>query len=261
MSNVIKAYTVRYDEEVKKTIDTHLRMQKELEAKRNTVLRTVINQPEGFVEGLHAMVVEALPSPEEVQAQNTRTIEDAQKEANLILEQARMEAEQIKKEAFTAAQQKGYDEGMLQAKKEGQKLKAEYEWKEQQLQEQVDAMIEDLEPQIAQLISDLILKITGVVIQDKEEVILYLIEKAIKNIDKSSEYTVKVSKEDFDYVTVHKNQILNAIGREVPLFITEDPSLNKNQCLIETEFKVINCSLDVQLSNLITDLKLMGDIQ
>lgn len=261
MSNVIKAYTVRYDDEVKKTIDTHLRMQKELEAKRNTVLRTVINQPEGFVEGLQAMVVESLPTSEEIQEQNTRTIEEAQKEAAAILDQAKREAERIKNDAYTSAQKKGYEDGMLQAKKEGQKLKAEYEWKEQQLQEQLDAMVEDLEPQMVKLISELILKITGVVVQDKEEVILYLIERAIKNIDKSNEYNIKVSKEDYDYVFERKNQILEAIGREVTIYISEDAGLCINQCLIETELKVINCSLDVQLTNLITNLKLIGDIQ
>jgi flagellar assembly protein FliH len=79
-------------------------------------------------------------------------------------------------------------------------------------------------------------------------------------MDKCNEYTLKVSKEDFEYISMHKNLLLGAIGRDVPLYIVEDINLMKNQCLIETELKVINCSLDVQLNNLIMDLRLIAGI-
>lgn len=256
MSNVIKAYSVRYDDEAKKTIDTHLRIDKELEEKKNTIFKTFISQPEGFVEGLMATVVETLPSPEEIQEQSSKALEEAQKEAKQILEQARKEAEQIKKDALTAAQKKGYDEGMLQARKEAQKLKADYDEKTRQLQAEHEAM----EPQMVQLIAALVEKITGIIVKDNDDVIFYLVSKAIKNMDKSDEYTIKVSKEDYDYVSERKNLLLGAMERDVSLYITDDMNLKKNQCLIETELKVINCSLDVQLNNLITDLKLMGGI-
>lgn len=259
MSNVIKAYSVRYDHEVTKTIDIHQREQKVMESQRKILLGTDPAPSDGFVEGLQTKVVEVLPTEEEIREQNVRTLEAAQKEAALILEQAKIEAEQIKKEAYTVAQKKGYDDGKLQAMKEAQRLKAEYEQKEQELQKQYAAMIETLEPQMADLISELITKITGILVKDKEEVILYLIERAINNIDKSGEYTVKVSKEDFPYVSEHENEIRDAIGREVLLFIKEDSHLDRNQCLIETELKVLNCSLDVQLNNLITDLKLISN--
>ena len=264
MSNVIKAYCVRCDDEAKKTIDTHLRIDKELEERKNAIFRTVVNQPErfteGFVEGLKAVVVEALPSPEELQEKSTKVLEEAQNEAEQILEQAKKEAEQIKKDAYTAAQKKGYEVGMLQVKNEAQKLKAEYDEKERQLQAEYEDMAKALEPQMVQLIAALVEKITGIVVEDKDEVIFYLISKAIKNMDKSNEYTIRFSKEDYEYISMRKNLLLGAIGREVELYISEDLSFKKNQCLIETELKVINCSLDVQLNNLITDLKLIGSI-
>ena len=120
-------------------------------------------------------------------------------------------------------------------------------------------MAASLEPQMAEVIASLVEKITGILIEDNE-VILYLVDKALKNMDKSEEYTLKVSKEDYKYISMHRELLLAAIGREVLLYIVEDANLEKNQCLIETELKVINCSLDVQLSNLITDLKLIAGI-
>jgi flagellar assembly protein FliH len=87
-----------------------------------------------------------------------------------------------------------------------------------------------------------------------------MVNRALNNLDKSNEYTIRVSKEDYDYLTERKGVLLNAIGREVNLVINEDPELTKNQCLIETDTRVIDCSLDVQLNNLITDLKLLCEV-
>lgn len=265
MSNVIKAYSVRYDDEAKKTIDTHLKVEKELDIKRSMFLKTPAaksetGMPEGFIEGLKAVVVEALPTNEDTIEKNSRITEEARAEAKKILDQAKKEAQQLHNDTFAAAQKKGYEEGMLQARKEIQKYKTEYDEKTRRLQKEYDDMFHSLEPQMAQIIAALVEKITGIVVEDKEEVILYLVTKAVKNMDKYDEYTIRVSKEDFEYISMRKNLLLGAIGREVPLYITEDPGLRRNQCLIETELKVINCSLDIQLNNLITDLKLIGRI-
>ncbi len=261
MSNMIKAYSVRYDDEIKMTIDTHLRIDKELEIKRINIVQHTSQIPqEGFVEGIQAVVVEALPTNEEVLEKNAKISEDARNEAKQIVDQAKKEAEQIKNNAYASAQKKGYDDGMVQVKKEAMKLKADYEEKVSSLQKEYEVLAVNLEPQMTQLIAALVTKITGIMVEDKEEVILYLVDKAIRNMDKSDEYTIRVSKDDFEYISMRKNLLLGAIGREVPLYIIEDLNLRKNQCLIETEFKVINCSLDIQLNNLITDLKLIGGI-
>lgn len=264
MSNMIKAYSVRYDDDSKKTIDTHLRIDKEIEQKKNTIIRTAAFGQEGFVEGLKAVVVEALPDKDEDAESNRKVIEEAKNEAKneakRIIEQAKKEAEQLKNDTLAAAQKKGYEEGIKQVQREALKLKEDYEDKVKKLQSEYETLFTSLEPQMAQIIAALVEKITGILVEDKEDVILYLINKAVKNMDKSDEYTIRVSKDDFDYITMRKNLLQGAIGREVMLNITEDPTLQKNQCLIETETKVLNCSLDIQLNNLITDLKLIGGI-
>ncbi len=260
MSNVIKAYSIRYEEETKKTIDSHLRIDKELEERRKALIAATLPAPEeGFVEGIQALVVEQLPSETDTE-KAAKILEDAKSEAERILAKAKKEAESLKNDTYSVAQKKGYEDGMLQAKKETQKLKADYEAQSRSLQEEYDRMAYSLEPQISDIIASLVEKITGIVIEDREEVILYLVDKTLKNLEKCEEYTVRVSKEDYEFVSMRKNLLLAAIGREVPLFIVEDMNLKKNQCLVETEYKVINCSLDVQLNNLILDLKLISGI-
>ncbi len=260
MSNVIKSYTIRYEEASKMTIDTHLRIDKELERRNKAQIAALQPNDGDFVEGLRAVVIDQAPTAEENLEKASAILEDAKREADQILDAARKEAEIIKKEAYAIGSKKGYDDGLLQSQKELNKHKAEYEEKARHLKNEYENMAASLEPQMVDIIASLLEKLTGIVVEDKEEVILYLVDKAIRNMDKSNEYTLKVSKEDFEYISMRKNLLMGAIGREVPLYIVEDLNLKKNQCLIETELKVINCSLDVQLDNLIMDLKLIAGI-
>ncbi len=261
LSNMIKAYSIRYEGDAKKTIDTHFRIDKELEERRSKALKVTLSQEDGeFVEGLNAVVVEALPTKEDINEKASVIISEAKIEAQIILEDAKKEAERIKNEAYAEASKKGYGDGLLKNQKEINQLKTDYEEKARRLKKEYEEMAASLEPEMADITARLVEKLTGVVIEDREEVILYLIDKTLKNLDKCNEYTVRVSKEDFEFVSMRKNLLLGAIGREVPLYIVEDANLTKNQCMIETELKVINCSLDVQLNNLIMDLKLIAGI-
>jgi flagellar assembly protein FliH len=255
---MIKAYSVRYEDEAKKTIDTHLRIDKEIEVKRSMIFQSFNNQ-EDFVEGLQAVVIEALPSPEDTIEKHSVILDEAKEEAKQIIEQAKKEAEKIKSDAYSIAQKKGYEDGTNQALKELTKKKTELDFMAAKLQQEFDEKLYSLEPQMAEIIAALVEKMTGIIVQDKQDVILYLIDKAIKNLDKSDEYTIKVSKEDYEYVSSRKSLLLEAIGREVPLYIVEDAGLSQNQCFIETPIRVIDCSLDVQLKNLISDIKLISN--
>ena len=261
MSNMIKAYSIRYEEEAKKTIDTHLRLDKELEERRKMVPQQTFSQEDGeFAPGLRAVVVDSEAQEQELGERAQEVLEEAKREAKAILENAEKEAEKLQKETCANAQKKGYGDGLLQSQMEINKLKTEYEEKAHYLQKQYEEMISAYEPQMAEIIASLVERITGIVVEDREEVILYLIDRALNRMDKEDEYTIRVSKEEYEAVSLRRDMLLSAIGREVVLNITADAALKKNQCFIETEYKVINCSLDIQLNNLITDLKLIAGI-
>jgi len=258
LSNVIKAYAVRYDDKSKKFIDIRF---------KDMALEKTLKQelkPEGqtqgsFVEGLKAEAVEVLQQENEKNLAGS-DVDQARKEAQRILEQANIEAARIKNEAFVQAQKKGYEEGIKKARQEAQRLEEEYNMKLKRLEEERENIINELQPQIAEIIAGLVEKITGIVIKDREDVILYLVERAMKNLDKCNELNIRVSSEDYDYLQSRRQELEQVLDRELAIHITEDPALLKNQCLIETENRIINCSLDLQLESLLTDIRLIGAI-
>jgi len=259
LSNMIKACSVRFEEGTTKTIDTHLKHFIEPMIEILKPVSVAIESKDDFIEGLKALVVEQIPTKEE-EENTSKIVEDAHADAKIILEQAKKEAERFKNDIYATAQKKGYDDGLSQSKLELLKINMEYDEKTKNLQKEYEKMAHDMEPRMAEIIGYLVEKVTGIVIEDKEDIVMFLVSRALKNVDKSDEYTIKVSKDDYDYVSNRKNIISESIGRDVGISVTEDSNLKKNQCLIETDLRVIDCSLDVQLNNLILDLKLLSGI-
>jgi flagellar assembly protein FliH len=128
---------------------------------------------------------------------------------------------------------------------------------DKQQQDYLDQM-KDLEPKFAEALALLVKSLTGVVAEDKHDIICYLIHKAILNADSSKYYIIRTSKEDYESAMSKKVELETMVKEGTSIEIVLDKDLEKNQCLIETDTIIIDCSLDVQLNNLIQDIKLLS---
>ena len=193
----------------------------------------------------------------EMEQERESILLSARQEAEEIIEQAKKQAGTIQEQARTEGEKLGREDGKMQAAMEleqkRQELEEEYQGRCQELEEQR----EELEPVFANLVASLVKKITGVVCENKKEVILYLIGNAVRNLEKTKQIIIRVSKKDMGRVS-SKKSTFKAIAKEVEeLDIIEDASLEENQCIIETDNKIIDCSLDAQLENLEEHVKML----
>ena len=134
-----------------------------------------------------------------------------------------------------------------------EKFKRQMDQERQELRDEEQA----LEPRYAEIMAALIEKITGVICQDKKEVITYLIHQALNQLDKTKNVTLRVSKNDMLRVSGQKEELKKCLSDGVEFDITEDESLRENQCIIETDERIIDCSLDVQLQNLKDQIRMI----
>lgn len=259
MSNVIKSYCIRYESNSKMTIDYKGR-DEELEAKRVKLLARTQPQPQietGFEEGLEAVVIDSITSEEEQKEQAGAIIENAKKEAEEIIEAAKKESQRLLEEVKEKARKHGYEDGIRESSQDIRRIKEGLVMQQKEQEEEYQAIIAGIEGQVAELIASLLTKLTGVYAEEKADIILYLVKKALENNDGTGDYTIRVSKEDADILVSNKEHIEEVAGRSIK--IMPDSQLVKNQCIIETESKAIDCSLDEQLKNLITDLKMLSN--
>ena len=234
----------------------------------------------GIIDGRRNAEPEGMDQ-EEVRAQAEQELEEARREAEQIKNQAQTEAEQIKSQAEAEAEQiksqaqieaedqknqvlnearkLGYDEGMSMAKAEGDKLKAEIEKERVRLENQYDQMVEELEPRFIDTITAVYKHIFNIELQNNREILVHLIESTLRKVDSSRTFIVHVSKDDYPYVSMQKNHLIEtAIGGQGVLDIIEDITLRKNECMIETDGGIFDCGVGTQLEELTKKLKLLS---
>lgn len=276
MSNLLKRSSVINKDE--RVIDYNDLIKKKIQA----IMESKHNEmdADGFINGLHADVVEELISDDDTadaltddaamgEQQAAASLENANAEAERIIEEARLQAEQIIADAnknadaaFEEAKQNGYYEGNEKAQEEMNikqaQLEVEFDNKRKELEQEYNNLKESIELELVEVITDVFRKVTGVVAEDNQEIILHLINDVMHNADGSRDYVIKVSPDDYKFLVNNQGKIYCAMSREVNIDIVEDATLERNQCMIETNTGIFNCSLDIELNNLIKNIKLLS---
>ena len=286
MSNVIKAYNIRYTDD-KKEIDMNQRAEefqrlyieslpkfKEIEEIEEQSVQEsyfltddsgmVFPQTEEeiaqFCENAKQKLHTELQQLREAAEEECRLLRmEAEEECKKMIADSAKKTEDEKKQILSEAQKRGYEEGKELAQIEAESLR-------QELKQQIAAnalsyekKVEALEPDIVEMIIGVVHNLTGVLLDERRDIILHIIRHSMLGIENSSSFIVRVSKDDYDFLNSRKQELLDELqGNKIE--IVADPMLKRAQCTIETDTRIIDCSLDVQLKNLTSDLKMLAGI-
>ena len=267
MSNLIKSVYFQMDQDDTRVIDSDHQMvqfvPQLLQREQVSSEPDTESREEGFQGGMNVLNMDDVRREErekmqkETSQEREELLAEAHKEAQKIVQKAQEEASQIREQAQEEGRSEGFEQGQAQAKERLQeaalKLQKQMEQERQVLKEQEEA----LEPKYAEIMAALIEKITGVLCSDKKDVIVYLIHQALNQLEKTKSVNLRVSKADVLRVSANKKELKKCVSEGVEFDITEDDSLKENQCIIETDQRIIDCSLDVQLQNLKDQIKML----
>lgn len=227
----------------------------------NTTKETVESVDEdGFKAGLMAREVEVTKEEvvEEIEITPEELLENANEEANQILEDAKKQAEQLKQQAYQEGSKQGYDEGYNQSLADINAQKAKFEADKQKFIKEYDEQLIEMEPLLVNAITTVVQNVFKIKFEDNRNMIVHLVKNALGRIESSKEFIVKVSKADYPYVMKYREVLEKTVIKAASIDIIEDMTLSKNQCLVETDGGVFDCSLDVQLDNLTKTLKILS---
>lgn len=262
-SNLIKFNYVNYDEEEKIVIDSDSKLPffKPFGFDNLEIIKPAGIAEEGldgFVPGLQAMPLSQVEEQDfdAAKREADSIINKAKEEAESIIQSAKEEAERILEESKESGFQQGYQDGKEEVTKLQKELKNQIE--ANALEQQ--SVIQSIEPQYADLVVKLLEKLTGIVSSEYKSVILHLIQKSLEDNENDERYCIHVSREDYEYVKNKVDVVKSLLKENAIVEIVIDSKLEKSQCFIETDTSVIDCSLDVQLENLVTDLRFLAGI-
>ena len=269
MSNLLKYNHVVVKNEDKHVIDSNELLKNILSANKNTTsgnsfAEKSIPDPDGFVRGIDAARVEKLISDEEEQQDdnNAGILEDARKQAEDILEDAKKQAEDILKDAKENGYKEGYEKGTIESKQKSDdlqtKLEADYKSMSEKLQNEYDEKYQVMESELVDTLMEVFSKVTLTIAEDKKDLVLLLIQRTLKDADANKDFLIRVSDVDYGFFFFFIDKLYDCVSLDSKIEVVRDNTLKKNQCIIETDAGAFDCSLDIQLEGLISEIKLLS---
>lgn len=269
MSNLVKSRNIVCDNNQKKVIDYNdIISAKILKIKETIENESRKNEQLNFVEGIDADTTlelledgsENVPPKvdlESVNAEAERIIERANEDARAIVERAKEEADFIREDNANIGRQEGYEEGRLRAENEMAELRKAIEDEKLQLELDYNDRLNEMEPLLVDTILQVFEKVTHVLAEDKKDLVLSLVNDVLSKTEMSKDLLIRVSHEDYKFIMDNRDRINGVASNQVQIEIVEDRTFKKGQCMIESDSGIYDCSLDIQLDNLVSAIKVM----
>ncbi len=198
--------------------------------------------------------------PPNIQKDIDQILNDAQVQANQIVADARMQADQILNQAREEGHRQGYDEGFQEGMaKSEDKVEKTIQKKEKELEARYERMTQSVEPEMVDTLTRIYEHVFNVSFKDDKEIILHLLQTALSRIESSGSLLIHISPDDYDMITDAKEQLMqNVVSPDTALELVEDPTLKENECIIETDGGIFDCSVGVELEELGRKIKLLS---
>lgn len=195
---------------------------------------------------------------EEANTRSSQIIAEAQSRADEIINGAMDRA----RESMEQAKEQGYNDGFEEGSKQGvaqiEAMKADVENERQQLEADYNEKVKKIEPELVDVLLRIFSEVTKVLGENKKDLIVTLVNSVMSGTEVSKNYIIKTGKEDAAFLRENRERIHGSVGRDINIEIVEDPTMKRSQCLIDTDLGIFDCSLDIQLENLIDDIKILA---
>lgn len=263
MSNVIKSGFVRFDEHEKKVINEFQELNKNVKAVITE--QEPSDEPAPVITRDLASVLKErenklIEEEANLKVKYQQLMQVADSKADEILSDARKIAMDMKNEAISMGHKEGYEKGLADAASEIEAIKASVIEERNSLEEEFNKKIDLFEKEFIDIFINLCEKLFGIIIDDKQDVLLHVINRTITDLEKSNNYIIRVSRDDYELVNNKKQLLYDYVADGASIEIVESDNLTHNKCLIETDNSVIDCSVDTQIKNLMADLEILSKL-
>ncbi|MCL2707493.1 MAG: FliH/SctL family protein [Defluviitaleaceae bacterium] len=211
-----------------------------------------IEQGEPPEETAERIIQKAIREAEQLESKTKYDCEELVREA---IAKAEHEASELRRKAREEGFNEGYGEGYSKAESEGRLIIGEAETILEEAKAERKEIEESLEPDIIGLVSDIVRKLIGDATELYPQTIVNLARQGLSGATLSGEVAIHVSPEDYKTAAENAEALSAYADSSVTIEIVRDPSLRPMDCVIETPFGNIDCSLNMQYESLRDQLK------
>jgi len=179
-----------------------------------------------------------------------------------VIEQAKLEGEELKKEAYQEGlkegQIDGYESGLENGYQAGEEkanhLKENSLKVIKQAEEQMTRYKKENQHEFIELAAEMAEMILGKELSQSEMELQILLEPVLNRLDKNDNFiTIFVRKENQEQTSNYMNELKECYP-EMKFAVIVDDALEKNGCVIETNYELIDLQLKKQLDLMVKEL-------
>uniref|UniRef100_A0A7C5Z2C9 ATPase n=1 Tax=Caldicellulosiruptor owensensis TaxID=55205 RepID=A0A7C5Z2C9_9FIRM len=184
-----------------------------------------------------------------LQKEAEELLNNARQEAQKIIDEANIRAQLILKQAQEDGYREGFEKGLLDAQKEYEKMLENIEIQKAMILKERENILKDLENKVLLLVPQILEKVLEREIRDKSFLQQY-IKNAILQLSIRNSLTLRVSKEDFEYVNEKLEEILRGIDGVDKVDIKVDKALRSGDVVIETPYGFVETGVRMRLEKI-----------
>ena len=260
MSNLYKQWFIRTEDKNTRVIDSNAIIGDYIE--KNAARAPKIIGEAGFEDGIAAEDTGTVVKADEVEnavslarEEAERMIEQARKQADAMLQEAREQTDHIREDAKNQGIQDGQTWMQQEIQNQREQLEEQHRDRMSSLEEEYEGKRNSMEQDLVDVILEVFNKVFHIQFDNKKHILMYLIDNAILNIEGEKNFHIKVAESNAQFLENQKEEILDRVGHDIELEIVADSTMDGNDCVIETDSGVFDCSLGTQLENLIKDIR------
>jgi flagellar assembly protein FliH len=188
-------------------------------------------------------------------------LEEIKDEANLIMEKAEKQAQErikkameeslmIQQEAEKKGFELGFEKGNIEGATQYEKITKEAEFLFADLSHQYENLLLKAENELVRLSIEIAKKVVGMELTTNPKLIVALTRDALTRTLQQEGIVVKVSQEDAQVLSDHLALLGEGQGRKRDIQIEESLRLKKGECLVQTDYGIVDGSLEKKMENI-----------
>jgi len=175
---------------------------------------------------------------------------NAEAEAKRIVEEAQAEVFEIKRAASEKGFSEGFTTGFEQAKAENERVSLKVldivaEMKDLRL-----SLYREHEGELVKQILLIAKKVVHSELTTRPEFVLNLLKGALHHVDDQGRVRINVHPEEYDFIIKHQPELAGFIDEEQVISIKKDVNVSPSGPMIETDFSVVELSMERQFSEI-----------
>lgn len=191
---------------------------------------------------------------ERANSEAVRIIDEAKAMASMIISEAGEKAEKEMEKHREAARAEGFEVGLREGKAEGKRKyeklikEAENIWKK--ANEEYANILRSAEDDMVALVMNIAKKVINTELTTNRKIILNLVSEALLRTANRDNLTIRVSREDYDFLKENEEYIKERVDSITYLDIKADSALDAGSCIVETNYGCIDSGVKTKMEKL-----------